>query len=332
MNLLILTNNPNRASFRQRIEAYLDALRDNGIQCDITRFPLDCLSRWKLLRKSAKYDIVFLHKKRLNPFDSFWLHCYANKIIYDFDDAVIYNDKNPDKASCKRQKSFKRTVKLSNMVIAGNPYLANLARPFNQNIKVLATGLDVNSYRQEIDRPNDGKVRLVWVGSKSTLGYLAEIKPALEEIGSRCDNTVLRIICDNFFDLQNMSVEKRRWSLETQARDLITSDIGLAPLPDNRFTRGKCGFKVLQYAAAALPVIANPVGLNAEYVREGINGFLANSCSEWTEKILLLLRDPQLRKRMGLKGRSDVGRFDLKILGQELVGLIKDCFKEQGKP
>ncbi len=323
MNILVLTNNPARASFRQRIEVHLDILHDNGIQCDVARFPHGNLSRRKLFKKSTKYDAVFLHKKRLNALDCFWLRRHAKKVIYDFDDAIVYSDKNPDKPSRKRQKSFERTIKLANMVIAGNSYLAELARAFNKNVKVLPTGLDVKRYREEAARPNDGKIRLVWIGSKSTLGYLADIKPALEEIGSRCETAVLRIICDEFFDLRNIEVEKRQWSLETQAMDLVTSDIGLAPLPDNSFTRGKCGFKVLQYAAAALPVIASPVGVNAEYVREGVNGFLAGSESEWTEKILLLVNDGQLRKQMGQKGRSYVERFDVKILGQKLVSLIK---------
>lgn len=331
MDILVLTNNPARASFRQRIEVYFDILRDNGIHCDVARFSRGSFSRRKLFKKSTQYDAVFLHKKRLNPLDSFWLRRYAKKVIYDFDDAVIYSDKNPDKVSRKRQKSFERTINLADMVIAGNSYLADLARAFNKNIEVIPTGLDVKSYREEDSRSNDGKVRLVWIGSKSTLGYLAEIKPILEEIGSRCETAVLRMVCDEFFDLRNIEVEKRRWSLETQAPDLAASDIGLAPLPDNNFTRGKCGFKVLQYAAAALPVIASPVGVNAEYVREGINGFLAGSESEWTEKILLLVNDGQLRKQMGQKGKSEVERFDIKILGQKLVSLIKSCLEKQGK-
>jgi glycosyltransferase involved in cell wall biosynthesis len=327
VNILVLTSNPGHASFRQRIEAYLDILRDNGIKCDIARFPSGCLSRWKLFRKSTEYDAVFLQKKCLNPLDSFWLRRYADRVIYDFDDAVIYSDKNPDKTSRKRQTSFRRTVKLSDMVIAGNSYLADLARVSNQNVKVLATGLDVSSYRQDIARPSDGKVRLVWIGSKSTLGYLAEIKPVLEEIGARCNNVVLRIICDSFFDLHNMNVEKHRWAVETQVQDLMAGDIGLAPLPDNRFTNGKCGFKILQYAAAGLPVIASPVGVNVEYVRQGENGFLAANHSQWFEKILLLQQHPLLRKKMGLAGKSCVERFDLKILGKELVSLIKSCPK-----
>ncbi len=328
MNLLVVTNNPSRASFKQRIGVYLDILRRNDIDCEVAKLPSGSLGRRKLFKRAVNFDGVFLHKKALNFFDAFWLRRYARKVIYDFDDAIMYSDKHPDRPSHKRQKSFQRTVKLVDMVIAGNRYLAGHARKFNGNIEVLATGLDVSDYKQDVSLSGDGKIRLVWIGSKSTLPYLAEIKPALEEIGSRFDNVILRIICDDFFDLQNMEVEEHRWSLETQAVDLAQSHIGLAPLPDNRFARGKCGFKILQYSAAGLPVIASPVGTNAEYIQEGTNGFLARDCSDWIEKTSTLLKNPQLRRQMGQAGRAEVRQFDLKVLGKQLVNLIKGCVKK----
>lgn len=324
MNLLILTNNPTRASFRQRIGVYLDILRDNGIQSDVARFPSSSLARLKLLRKSKDFNSVFLHKKRLNFFDAFCLRRYAQKVIYDFDDAVMYSDKNPDKPSYRRQNSFRRTVQLADMVIAANPYLAEHARKFNPNVEILPTGLDTNAYKLKTHPKNDGKIRLVWIGSKSTLPYLAQIKPALEKIGAQFDNVVLKIICDDFFDLNNMEVEKRRWSLESQVEDLATSHIGLAPLPDNRFTKGKCGFKILQYGAAGLPVVASPVGANAEYIQDGVKGFYAVDISDWVEKISILLKDSKLRKQMGQAGKIEVQKFDLKVLGKQLVDLISE--------
>lgn len=327
MNLLVLTNNPERASFRQRIGVHLDVLRDNGIECEVVRFPSGSLARRKLFKRSVKSDGVFLHKKRLNFLDAFWLRRCAGKVIYDFDDAIMYSDKHPDRPSHKRQKSFQRTVKLADMVIADNSYLVEHARKFNPNVEVLPTGLDTHAYKLKAEQKDDGKLRLVWIGSESTLPYLAQIKPALEEIGSCFDNVILRIICDDFFDLQNMEVEKRRWSLETQAVDLAESHIGLAPLPDDRFARGKSGgFKILQYAAAGLPVVASR-GVNAECVREGVNGFLAGDCSEWVDKISRLLTDSQLRNQMGQAGRVEVQQFDLKVLGKQLVNLIKGCLK-----
>jgi glycosyltransferase involved in cell wall biosynthesis len=325
--VLVLTSNPSRASFRQRIWIYLDILRDSGIECEVARFPSYPVARWKLLRQSGKFEVVFLHKKSLNFIDASWLRRYARRIIYDFDDAIMYDDKKPAKPDHKRLSSFERTAKLANVVIAGNSYLASHARNFNKNVEILPTGLNVSEFKDNICRPDGGKIRLVWIGSKSTLEYLSGIKPALEEIGSRFDNVVLRIICDEFFDLRNMEVEKCRWSLEKQTSDLAESHIGLAPLPDNKFTQGKCGFKILQYAAMGLPVIASPVGINAKYVQDGGNGFFAVSCSDWVDKILLLLKEPELRKRMGSVGKAYVQQFDASLVGSQLCKLVQKCLE-----
>ena len=111
--------------------------------------------------------------------------------------------------------------------------------------------------------------------------------------------------------------------------DLASSDIGLAPLPDNRFTRGKCGFKILQYAAAGLPVVASPVGVNCEYIEDKNNGFLAGDRTDWIEKISLLLKEPQLRKQMGNAGRAKVERFDLRIIGEKLCKLVAECLESK---
>lgn len=325
MKLLILTNKPERASCRQRIGVYLDILRDRGINCKIVTFPSGILARLKLLKHGREFDAVFLQKKRLRFCDAIWMKRYCPKIIYDLDDAVMYSDNNPDREHRPRKKRFQRTVKLADMVIAGNSYLAEHARKFNPNVEVLPTGLDINAYKVQTNPENDGKIRLVWIGSKNTLKYLFEIKPALEEVGATFQNVVLRIICDHFFDLENMSVEKKLWSVQDQASDLISSDIGLAPLPDDRFTRGKCGFKVLQYAAASLPVVASPVGVNAEYVRDGITGFHASNTSQWVKGISKLIKDSELRKRMSRVNRAQVKRFDINVLGRKLRDLITKC-------
>jgi len=327
MNLLVLSNNTKRASFRQRIGIYLNTLKENGINCEVAQLPSNTLARRKLFNQAAEYDGVFLHKKKLNFLNAVWLRRYARKVFYDFDDAVMYSDKNPERPSRKRQKSFERTVKLANLVIAGNSYLAEHAKRFNTNVKVLPTGLDTSAYRVRTNPKNDGNIRLVWIGSKSTLRYLAEIKPALEKIGSRFNNVVLRIICDEFLDLQNTHVEKYRWSEQTQVTDLATSDIGLAPLPDNRFTKGKCGFKVLQYAAAGLPVIASPVGVNAEYVHDGVTGFFATSTHQWSDRITKLITDHNLRETMGQANQNMVQSFDINVVGRELVNVIVKALK-----
>ncbi len=326
MKLMVITNNPNRPSFRQRVGIYLEFLQDNGIDCKCVVYPHGSLARWKLLNRCSDFDVVLLHKKTLNVFDAFWLNRCAKKVIFNFDDAVMYDDRHPEQEPNRRKhtKPFERTVGLADMVIAGNTYLAEHAREFSANVEILPTGLCLDEYDLPAEQEKDGKIRLAWIGSKSTLGYLAEIKDVLDEIGSRFDNVVLRIICDEFFDLPNMPVEKRRWSLETQGADLVTSDIGLAPLPDNRYTRGKCGFKILQYQAASLPVVTSPVGVNAEYVQHETSGYIAADKSDWIRNISRLICDGELRKRMGRQGRRHVCDFDTRILGAQLVDMIKN--------
>jgi glycosyltransferase involved in cell wall biosynthesis len=120
-----------------------------------------------------------------------------------------------------------------------------------------------------------------------------------------------------------MKVEKVRWSIEKQVVDLVESHIGLSPLPDNKFTRGKCGFKILQYQAASLPVIASPVGVHTDYVKEGVNGYLAGTPAEWEEKIVQLIEGPVLRNKMGLQGRKHVEQFDSSLISRQLIELIK---------
>jgi glycosyltransferase involved in cell wall biosynthesis len=328
MKLLIITNNPDRASFRQRIGVYLDILKANNIDCEVVRLPSGSLGRWKLFRRAREFDGVFLHKKGLNPFDALWLRKYSRKIIYNFDDAVMYSDKRPERYSRSHFVPFRRSVRVADMVIAGSSYLAEHARRFNSNVEVLPIGLKISDYAVPRPAGADDRIRLVWIGSRSTLSYLEEIRPAIKQIGSRFDKVILRIIGDDFLELDNMPVEKRPWSMDTRGIELATSDVGLAPLPDNRFTRGKCSFKVLEYSAAGLPVIASPVGTNSEYVKEGTTGFLAASPEEWVARITQLIESPQLRRKMGQAGLELAAHFDIEVIGRKLCNLITRCIEK----
>ncbi len=323
MNLSVISNNPRRASFRQRIEIHLAMLRENGIHCEVARLPAGSWARRRLFAQAQNFDGVVLHKKGLNFFDAFWLRKHSRIIIYDFDDAVMYSPKTPERGSFSRFRRFRRSVQAAGLVIAGNSYLAAQAKRFSPHVEIVPTGLNMDDYQARTDAESDGKIRLVWIGSKSTLRYLAEIVPALSKIGSQFSNVVLRIICDEFLEVPNLKVEKCQWSSAKQAADLAACDIGLAPLPDNRFTRGKCGFKILQYGACGLPVIASPVGVNAEYVLDGVTGFHARSIPEWIDRISQLVGNRQLRAQMGREGRVRVERFDVKIVGGQLLRLLK---------
>ena len=328
MKLLVVTNNPDRASFKQRIGVYLGTLRTGGIDCEVVRIPAGSAARRRLYKKAADFDGVFLHKKGLNAFDAMWLRKFSRKTIFNFDDAVMYSDKNPDRHSRSHFVPFRRSVKLADLVICGSSYLADHARPFNSNVEILPLGLKVSDYRPVSAGAPDGKIRLVWVGSKSTLGYLEGIKPAIERIAASFDDVVLRIICDDFPEFANTPVEKRLWSKDTLGADLATSDIGLAPLPDNPFTRGKCSFKVLEYSAAGLAVVASPVGTNPDHVRDNVTGLFATNVSEWVAQITRLVENPQLRKKMSQAGMKQAANFDIGIIGEKLCCLITECLRK----
>ena len=321
--LLVLTGNRDSASFRYRIEPYLGRLEASGIRCRVEVLPAKIGSRRQLLRQSSQWDGVFLHRKLLTWHDARLLRRHARVIVYDFDDAVMYKADRPQGSSLLRWGRFRRTVKAADLVIAGNPYLADLARPFNPRTEVLPTGVDTRMYRAGPPAETDGKVRLVWIGSQSTLPYLEQIRPALEQIGHCFPLVGLRIICNHFLDLDHLPVEKCPWSEEGHASLLRSSDIGLAPLPDNAFTRGKCGFKILQYHACGLPVVASPVGINSEYIRDGVTGLHATGTSGWVDSLGKLIDSRPLRTRMGQAAKVAVQRFDTGPIGRQIISLIR---------
>ncbi len=325
MKLLIITNNPERASFRQRVSVYLGILRANGIDCRVQRLAKGFLARRRLFRLAREYDAVFVHKKLLNCFDAFELRRYSKKLIYNYDDAVMYSDKNPNRYSRSHMVPFRRIVKLADSVIVGSDYLADRARGLNSNVHVLPIGLNVDDYNCSSSKSDDGKIRLVWIGSKSTLDYLRAIQPVLEQIGTEHDNVVLRIIGDDFMDLKTMPVEKHTWAKETRGPDIAQCDIGLGPLPDDPFTQGKCSFKVLEYSAASLPVIASPVGTNSQYVCQDVTGFLVQNPVQWYDCITRLINDNALRETMGRQGQIHARQFDTKVIGRQFVELLKEC-------
>ncbi len=328
MKLLVISNNPLRPSFRQRVEMFLDLLRTDGFESEVHKLPAGHIKRRALFKRAAQFDAMLLHKKCLNFFDAGFLRKHARKIIYDFDDAVMYKASRPESEHTSHMRLFGRITRLADCIIAGNEYLAEQARRFNSNVHIVPTGLSVDDYKSGASKPNDGKVRLVWIGSKATLKYLEQLGPVLEEAGRRFENLVLRIICDSFFTLEDIPVEQRRWSLETQAADLATSDIGLAPLPDNRFTRGKCAYKMLQYMAAGLPVIASPVGANRQYIEESGAGLLAENNEQWLERITELINNASSRQQMAEAAAGFVRRFDRAVLGKKLSKIITDCIGE----
>ena len=324
MKLLILTHNPERSSFRQRIQMYLKAMEQSGIETAVEAVPRSLPRRWIVYARAREFDGVLLHKKGLHLLDAPVLRKCARALIFTYDDAVWLNHKHPSRRSRPRFVPWRRSVRMADMVIVGSPYLAQFGRAFNAQVRVVPIGLSVGDYRSTVPKPADGKVRLVWIGSKSTLTYLREIRAAIEELGQRHPHLVLRQIGDAFFDLDSMPVEKFQWSADKRGEYLSACDVGLAPLPDNPYTRGKCSFKVLEYAAAGLPVVASPVGTNSDYILHGQTGFLASRHEDWTRYVGDLIRDESLRLRMGAVAQAHAAQYDISAVGDQLCSIIKE--------
>lgn len=321
--LLVLTRRRANASFRQRIEPYLAALHERGIAASVVELAKSALVRRRQWRQAFEFDGVLLHRKTLTAWDA-WALGPAQRLIYDFDDAVMYQARAPDEPHPARLRRFGRTVERAGLIIAGSPHLARYVETVGAKCAaVVPTGLDVARFPAKVHRNVAGPLRLVWIGSASTLKQLEPFRPMLETVGREMPQVTLRIVADAELQVAGLRVENVRWSLQTEGRMLAESDVGIAPMPDTPYTRGKCGFKVLQYMAAGLPVIASPVGVNADYITDGVTGLWAKTPQEWTGAVRRLAADASLRERLGAAGRRLAeAEFDLRVLAPKVVDLI----------
>jgi glycosyltransferase involved in cell wall biosynthesis len=305
---------------------YLPHLDQEGIDYEIVALSRQSRNRLSLACRIRNFDTVFIQKKPFSFLDLYWVRKLAKRMVYDFDDSVMYKSGPASRRQQQRQqRRFAVTAGKADLVIAGNRYLQQEALPFNREVRLLPTVLDMDRYiAREESGDKTREVVLGWIGSRGTLRYLQDIGPALEELGRRWPGLKLKIVADDFFDLNNVHVIKKPWSAADEIADLHSFDIGLMPLTDDIWTRGKCGFKLLQCMAVGLPVVCSPVGVNADIVTDGREGFHATTREEWVAKLDALIADSDLRRQMGQHGRLRVAdAFSLAINGPPFVKYLK---------
>jgi hypothetical protein len=171
---------------------------------------------------------------------------------------------------------------------------------------VIPTCVDLDRYRAATRTESGPSLDLVWIGSSSTLQGLEQRRPLWERIAREVPGVRLRLICDRFPDLGPLPVVAVPWSEATEAGALAAGDVGISWIPDDLWSRGKCGLKVLQYQASGLPVLANPVGVHPEMIDQGRTGWLAASDEEWVAAVRAFAADPASRRRMGDAARLAV--------------------------
>jgi len=340
MKLLFIVPRLDKASTRYRAIQYIPHLKNHGIESEAIPLPNGFLERLQLWSKCSQYDLVVLQKRLLSWWDLYCLKTVSKKLVYDFDDAIMFPDSGDlSDISKSRQMKFKKTIVNSDLVIAGNSYLQQCANEIlnslpknsskinldhNDCVKVLSTPIDLLRYTLKKYQTNKS-ITIGWIGSKTTLPYLEEILPALEKLGAKYPNLILRIVSDEFVNSEIISVEKIRWSSENEISDLQGMDIGIMPLSDNAWTRGKCSFKLLQYMAVGTPVVCSPVGMNKDVVNNGVNGFWAENDIEWEEKLSNLVEDENLRETLGRAGRKSIEEnYSLELNAKLMVKWFKE--------
>jgi glycosyltransferase involved in cell wall biosynthesis len=197
-------------------------------------------------------------------------------------------------------------IKNSDFIIAGNEFLKREVLPFNPNVEVIPTAIDEERYHLKTYPIHQERVTLGWIGDHGSIHYLEKMKPIFERIGRKYPHVVLKIVCDTFFDCDQMKMIKKNWSSEEEVADLQGFDIGLMPLVDDPWSWGKCGLKIIQYQGMGVPVVCTPVGINKDLVEDNVNGFYARTPEEWEENLSLLIENPMLREQMGREGRKRV--------------------------
>ncbi len=357
--LFLVAHRPGRSpGQRFRFEQYLHYLEENGFDCHISYLinekddavfyaPGKYLSKTIFLFKSllhrkrdlsqvTGYDMVFLYREA-HMLGTTWFERKIKragvKMIMDFDDSIWLKDvSNGNKrlAFLKKPSKTADIVGLCDVVIVGNQYLADYARQFNSNVFVIPTTINTDYYLPGEFKSNGEKVCIGWTGSSTTLKHFSLAVPVLKILREKYgERLTFRLISDELYEGKLPGLENIRWNKETEVQDLMAIDIGIMPLPDDAWSKGKCGFKGLQYMALGKPAVMSPVGVNTEIIEHGHNGFLARSPEEWEVVLSRLIENPELRKQIGEEGRKTVvERFSFRSQKDRYVKIYHDLTKE----
>jgi len=358
MKILFIVPYPTEgASNRLRVEQYIPYLESKGIEYRIRPFISKAFyrvlySKGNYLRKSiyflsaalkrlfdiiisTRYNIIFIHRECFPfgpPFIEYILSKLKKSIIFDFDDAIFLSSTSAPNnfvERFKRPDKVSKIISLSKYVIAGNKYLADFAKKHNSNVTIIPTPIDTFKYRPQKSNRLDGKVIIGWIGSNTTKVFLYPLANVFKELSKNYHYVEFRIIGGDIHIDGLSSLKKKKWELETEIEDLQDFDIGIMPMPDNEWTKGKCGFKIILYMALGVPVICSPTGVNKEIVEDGKNGYFANSDREWIDKLSILIENPNLRYEMGQSGRDIVKeRYSVEVNAPKFLAVLNRVCSE----
>lgn len=319
------------ASQRYRVEQWLPLLQEQGILYTIApfwgsavwavlykpgRFRLKAAGllsgfcrRLLLLFQLPHYDYIFIHREAtpVGPpwFEGITSNIFRKKIIFDFDDAIWLPNTTAANSWATMLRWHQKTAQIcrwSHKVSCGNDYLQSYAFTQNSAAVLLPSVLDMAHVYTELKAQQTAEVVIGWIGSHSTLPYLKLVEPVLQRLEQNY-RFKLHIIADRPPQLQLQSLVFKKWHPETEIQDLLQLNIGLMPLPDTDWARGKCAFKALQYMALGIPAVVSAVGANLQAVEDNVTGYICHTQQEWYERLEQLICKPEQRARMGKTGQ-----------------------------
>lgn len=311
-----------------------------GLQQNIKN-PLEVLrayaGRVQALLISREYDLLWIEKEAL-PWLPAWLEkmLLSNAVPYvlDYDDAVFrfYDQHRNPVVKALLAGKHPALIKRAALVVAGNAYLAEFARAAGaRQVELVPTVIDLERYPLATINPArvDGPPWVGWIGQRATAAFLVPYAPLFERLSAYGRARFAAIGIDA--QTLGLPMASIAWTEKTEAASICSFDIGIMPLVDQPFERGKCGYKLIQYMACGLPVVASPVGVNCQIVEHGVNGLLAETPEQWEQALRTLLADPGLRQRMGQAGRAKVEReYCIQVTGPRLAALLQSVASKAG--
>ncbi len=354
LKLLALSPIPEEgAGCRFRVSQYIPYLRDAGF--DVTVSPFYSRDYFgfvyrpgNYLRKAAgfasltlrrlnelfsmrEYDLVLLYREAIPigpPFIERSIARMGIPIVYDFDDAIFLpavSEANKAVSFLKNPDRVSEILKISQQVTVGNEFLAGYARRFNPHVTVIPTAVDTNRFVPRDDPPPAEGRKLVvgWIGSPTTFQYLESLKDVLAAVSARHPFTLKVSGAGRPVNFPGVDVQVVPWSMADEVSLFNTCDIGVYPLTDDDWSRGKCGFKAIQCMACGVPVVAAAVGVNRDIISHGVNSLLASTPEEWIDGLTLLLTNPALRRQMAVAGRQTIeDNYSLRVTAPQLAAVL----------
>lgn len=331
--LFIASHRPDRSpSQRYRFEQYFGFLQKNGFQCELSYIINKAddayfysgghflrklwillkafYKRWKDVRRYKHYDIVFVQREAIMVGLTWFerrIRRSGAKYIFDFDDSIWVMDTSEGNKKyewLKDPEKTARNIRHANLVLAGNSYLADYARHYNDHVMVIPTTIDTDVHKP-LDLPKD-KIVIGWSGSLTTIKHFEYAIDFLKVIRQKYPQVEICVISDDVYANPELAVTGVKWSAEKEVELINRFSIGIMPLPNDEWAKGKCGLKGLSYMACEIPTVMSPVGVNTEIIQHGRNGFLASTTEEWFSCLSQLIESESLRGQMGKAARETV--------------------------